>query len=124
MEENKADYTNTFLYLQEISIPESIIYKDQQFHQWLERWNARIDMEYKDKKEAFSVMETVNPVFIPRNHLVEEAIFNLAERYDDKTMKSLLSVIEKPHKTQENKFDFQQSGSPDFENRYQTFCGT
>jgi len=124
MQENKADYTNTFLFLQENDVPHSSIYNDQQFQQWLERWNARIDMEYKDKKDAFAVMESVNPVFIPRNHLVEEAIFNLAERYDDKVIKSLLSVIETPYKTLENKFDFQQSSSPDFENRYQTFCGT
>jgi len=124
MEENKADYTNTFLYLQEIAIPETNKYQDKQFEQWLERWNTRIEMEYNDKKEAFSVMTTVNPVFIPRNHLVEEAIFNLAERYDAQAINNLLSVVEKPYEFQENKTEFQRLASPDFENRYQTFCGT
>lgn len=124
MEENKADYTNTFLYLQEIEIPETSLYNDNQFQQWIFRWNTRLEMEYKDKKEAFEIMSRVNPVFIPRNHLVEEAIFNLAERNDFNAISELLSILEKPYQYQENKEKFMQLASDDFENRYQTFCGT
>jgi uncharacterized protein YdiU (UPF0061 family) len=124
MEENKADYTNTFLYLQEIEIPETSLYNDTQFQQWIFRWNTRLEMEYKDKKEAFEIMSRVNPVFIPRNHLVEEAIFNLAERNDFNAVSELLSILEKPYQYQENKEKFMQLASDDFENRYQTFCGT
>jgi uncharacterized protein YdiU (UPF0061 family) len=124
MEENKADYTNTFNYLREIEVPNQELYYDIQFQQWLERWNERLSMEHSDKKEAFNLMQTVNPVFIPRNHLVEEAIFNLAERYDSDAISELLSILEKPYEYQVNKEKFMQLASDDFENRYQTFCGT
>ena len=67
-------------------------------------------------------MRSVNPLVIPRNHNVEEAL--LAANNNDLTLfNRLIKVLEKPYQNQKNISDYQLP-SPFSDQKYQTFCGT
>ena len=64
-----------------------------------------------------------NPVFIPRNHLIEKAIDAAHQHGDYKMMNDLLACLSKPFEYQDEYSDFMQAPlDKDFE--YVTFCGT
>ena len=67
-------------------------------------------------------MHSVNPLVIPRNHKVEEAL-EAANNDDLKPMNNLLKVLEKPYENQEGINEYQFPAPPSNE-KYQTFCGT
>jgi uncharacterized protein YdiU (UPF0061 family) len=65
-------------------------------------------------------MKKNNPIVIPRNHKVEEAL-DAANNDNLKPMNDLLSILNKPYSAQSNIESFQ---SPSNDQNYQTFCGT
>ena len=65
-------------------------------------------------------MKKNNPIVIPRNHKVEEAL-EAANNNDLKPMNNLLSILKKPYMKQSNIENFQ---APSNNKNYQTFCGT
>ncbi len=121
MEKNKADYTNTFCYLMGISVGDDI-YKDKNFEDWLKAWKNRSSLNNSDKEKQFELMKKVNPVIIPRNHKVEEALYD-AEKNNYKTLNILLSVIQNPYDPKVDILKF-QTPAPASKEKYQTFCGT
>ena len=120
MENNKADYTNTFCYLMNIRINNSEIYNDKSFINWLDVWKKRSLMNNGSKEKQLDIMLNVNPSVIPRNHKVEEALTS-ANDDDLKVMNKLLSVLDKPYGDQK---DIEEYQSPSGNKEYQTFCGT
>ena len=120
MENNKADYTNTFCYLMNIRINNSEIYNDKSFINWLDVWKKRSLMNNGSKEKQLDIMRNVNPSVIPRNHKVEEALTS-ANDDDLKVMNKLLSVLDKPYGDQK---DIEKYQSPSDNKKYQTFCGT
>jgi uncharacterized protein YdiU (UPF0061 family) len=82
---------------------------------WLTRWRAL--------SPDADAMDRVNPVYIPRNHLVEEALAAATEG-DQTPLERLLDAVTHPF-TERPGFDRYASPAPeDFAARYQTFCGT
>ena len=67
-------------------------------------------------------MHSVNPLVIPRNHKVEQAL-EAANNDDIKPMKKLIKILEKPYVNQDDISEF-QSPNPHKDKKYQTFCGT
>jgi uncharacterized protein YdiU (UPF0061 family) len=67
-------------------------------------------------------MKSVNPLIIPRNHKVEEAL-KTANNNDFTQLKELTKVLEKPYQSQKDIIDY-QSAAPLGDHKYQTFCGT
>ena len=67
-------------------------------------------------------MKTVNPIVIPRNHKVEEAL-DAANNGDLKQLKKLIKVLETPYLNQKDIYDYQLP-TPTSDQKYQTFCGT
>ena len=67
-------------------------------------------------------MRSVNPLIIPRNHKVEEAL-EAANINNLTPMKNLLKVLENPYTKQEKISEYQFLKENKNE-RYQTFCGT
>ena len=120
MENNKADYTNTFCYLMNIRVNDSEIYNDKSFINWLDVWKKRSLINNGSKEKQINIMLNVNPSVIPRNHKVEEALTS-ANDDDLKVMNKLLSVLDKPYGDQKDIEEFQ---SPSDNKEYQTFCGT
>ena len=120
MEKNKADYTNTFCYLMNISIGNSSLYDDKEFINWSNNWKNRIFINNNSKDESIELMKKTNPIIIPRNHKVEEAL-KAANENDLEVMNRLLSNLDNPYSEQKDIEDYQL---PSNNEGYQTFCGT
>jgi uncharacterized protein YdiU (UPF0061 family) len=120
MKTNQADYTNTFCYLMNISSIKNEIYKDKNFINWFKNWEKRFLINGSSKENSLELMKKNNPIVIPRNHKVEEAI-EAANNDNLKPMNDLLSILNKPYSAQSNIESFQ---SPSNDQNYQTFCGT
>ena len=120
MKTNQADYTNTFCYLMNIGSIKNEIYKDKNFINWFNNWEKRILINGRSKENSLELMKKNNPIVIPRNHKVEEALA-AANNDNLKPMNDLLSILNKPYSAQSNIESFQ---SPSNDQNYQTFCGT
>ena len=120
MKINKADYTNTFYYLMGFRDIKNEIYKDKNFINWFKHWEIRTWINGGSKKNCTELMKKNNPIVIPRNHKVEEAL-EAANNNDLKPMNSLLSILKKPYTKQDDIENFQL---PSKNQNYQTFCGT
>ena len=120
MEKNKADYTNTFCYLMNISIGNSSLYDDKEFINWSNNWKNRIFINNISKDKSIELMKKTNPIIIPRNHKVEEAL-KAANENDLEVMNRLLSNLDNPYSEQKDIEDYQL---PSNNEGYQTFCGT
>ena len=120
MQSNQADYTNTFCYLMNISSIQDQIYKDKDFIDWSKNWGERILINGGSKENSLELMKKNNPIVIPRNHKVEEAL-EAANDNNLKPMYKLLSILKKPYTKQINIEKFQ---TPSNNQNYQTFCGT
>ena len=120
MTNSKADFTNTFCYLMNIKIGNTEIYKDKYFTNWINNWKKRLLINNVSKEKQLTIMKSVNPNVIPRNHKVEEALKS-ADGGDLKIMNKLLSILNKPYDIKENIQEYQ---SPSNDINYQTFCGT
>jgi uncharacterized protein YdiU (UPF0061 family) len=112
------DYTQTFIYLKEGDFTED--YNLDRFNQWYKKWQHRVSLEEEGVKDE--LMQENNPEFIPRNHLVEEALSN-AIQGDMELFNECISVFSKPYQKQEGKEKFKQFPD-DHDKGYQTFCGT
>ena len=120
MEKNKADYTNTFCYLMNISIGNSSLYDDKEFINWSNNWKNRIFINNNSKDKSLELMKKTNPIIIPRNHKVEEAL-KAANKDNLEVMNKLLSKFNNPYSEQKGIEDYQL---PSLDDNYQTFCGT
>ena len=120
MENSKADYTNTFCHLMNIKIKNSEIYKDKNFISWFNEWQKRLSSYNNSKEKSLDLMKASNPIIIPRNHKVEEAL-HAANKGDLEKLNRLLSILSKPYEINEAIEEYQL---PNYNNEYQTFCGT
>jgi uncharacterized protein YdiU (UPF0061 family) len=120
MQSNQADYTNTFCFLMNINSIQDQIYNDKDFIDWSKNWGERILINGGSKENSLELMKKNNPIVIPRNHKVEEAL-EAANNNDPKPMNNLLSILKKPFMKQSNIENFQ---TPSNNKNYQTFCGT
>ena len=119
---NKADYTNTFCFLMDENFQHNKIYNDENFLTWKERWKERLKLNNNTPEKYLSLMKSVNPLVIPRNHKVEE-VLESANNNDLSPLKKLIKVLETPYEKQQENIDY-QSPAPIGDKKYQTFCGT
>jgi uncharacterized protein YdiU (UPF0061 family) len=122
MHQNKADYTNTFCYLMNAKIKNNKIFNNENFIVWKKRWEERLKLNDNTPEKYLELMKSVNPLVIPRNHKVEEAL-EFANNNDLSLVKKLIKILEKPYENQKG-IDEYQSTAPISDQKYQTFCGT
>ena len=122
MERSRADFTNTFRDLSSEEQPASDRYRDPDFQAWYARWNHRLGPDSQAKAGAFAVMRTVNPVVIPRNQRVEEALSAAEDRDDLSAVYQLLAALASPYEARADLAKYQDA-TPD-DGNYRTFCGT
>ena len=121
MEEKKADYTNTFAALTLNKVSDDSLFTSSRFNEWRKQWENRT--KHTDKQiETLKLMQSQNPLVIPRNHLVESALED-AIQGNKSQFNELINLISKPYdyKSNHNKFQTIPSG---FDDCYKTFCGT
>lgn len=119
LEENKLDYTNSFVDLSFMDFEEEV-YKNGTFEEWKEKWMERITSQGKSKEELIEIMKKNNPSIIPRNYWVEKSIEE-AESGDMSLFKEFLNALKDPfaHSKDQDKFKEIPQGR-----RYITYCGT
>jgi len=122
MEDNNADFTNTFLDLSQTEKPEGSPYDLKAFSEWYDRWQARLKEESKSFESALDLMKSTNPVVIPRNHKVEEAL-RAAVGGEFTPFKKLVAVLKDPYQINEKNIVYREPPKPG-SRVYQTFCGT
>ena len=67
------------------------------FDDWAVRWRHRLAEEGGEANERRTAMRAANPAFIPRNHLVEEAISAAVNDGNFARFESLLTVLSTPY---------------------------
>jgi uncharacterized protein YdiU (UPF0061 family) len=90
---------------------------------WIDRWRARLGAESHDARAVADGMDLVNPRFIPRNHLVEEALAAATDG-DVGPFHELLDVVTHPVDERPEWARFAGPAPESFAHGYQTFCGT
>ena len=68
-------------------------------------------------------MRRVNPVYIPRNHMVEAALEQAVKNEECSLFESLLEVLSSPFQERPGLGEYAQPGPLDGA-PYRTFCGT
>ena len=121
MHKNQADYNNTFRYLINGKFPNEKLLNDPDFIIWEAEWKKRISKNQNSEK-AYQLMMEHNPVFIPRNHKVEEALL-AADNGDLSKFLSLCEVVKKPYVENTNFEEFTKP-APATDRIYKTYCGT
>ena len=122
MQALKLDYTNTFFDLTEEGILGDSRMNGHEFKPWLVKWKNTIN-ETVGLDKARKIMSAYNPAFIPRNHLVEEALNDAADG-NFIPFEKLLEVVKNPYHFEESLIHFTSSPTQVFERNYATYCGT
>ena len=122
MHKKEADYTNTFCYLMKEYKQKNEIYNDKKFILWKKKWEERIKLNNDSQDKSLKIMLEVNPLVIPRNHLVEEALKYASEMNDMSKVRELLKVLQNPYDDISETSSFQSV--PFSEENYITYCGT
>ncbi len=122
MQKNKVDYTNTFIYLMNKTIKNSESYKNTDFDLWKIKWKKRLTLFGNSHDKSMELMNSSNPMVIPRNHKVEEAL-SLAGNGDLTLFNKLIEILKNPYLVSDNDLEF-MCPTLQSDKKYQTFCGT
>ncbi|KQR05971.1 hypothetical protein ASF74_00810 [Arthrobacter sp. Leaf145] len=119
VQEARADYTSFFRNLGEAArgnaeLVRGVLLDLPAFDDWLERWRAQ--------KPDADAMDRINPIYIPRNHLVEEALA-AATNGDTGPTAELLEALGSPYSERPGLEKF-AAPAPESFGPYRTFCGT
>ena len=130
MAENEADFTLTFRRLCDAAagpegdaVVRDLFADPTAYDAWAERWRSRLRDEPGGAQASAALMRSVNPAFIPRNHLVEEALNAAIERDDFAPFEQLLDVLSRPYVDNPAFARYATPPQPD-ERVLRTFCGT
>ncbi|MDB4786453.1 YdiU family protein [Planctomycetaceae bacterium] len=126
MEKGEADFTQVFRHL-----PESLesgndnavarfFNQPEAIAAWLSNW--RSCLHQFDRSQVLALMRRTNPVFIPRNHRIEEVI-KAGNGGDFTPFHDLHQVLRNPFEEQAEFTKYEDSPTPDEVVR-ETFCGT
>jgi uncharacterized protein YdiU (UPF0061 family) len=122
MEKYRADFTNTFRSLTMGKPEGTALFGTEEFTKWNERWEERRSRQQQSKEDSSELMRRSNPVVIPRNHRVEEALDAAVKNGDYSVMERLLKVLSKPYNYENENEEYCRpapTGLP-----YRTYCGT
>ncbi len=130
MAASKADFTLTFRGLAEAAgdteadAKVRTLFDDASaFDGWLVQWRARLAQEGGDPAAREAAMKAVNSAFIPRNHLVEDALNAAVDNGDLAPFEKILGVLARPSEDQPDVPDYMLPPRPEQVVRA-TFCGT
>ncbi len=119
LQKNHVDYTSFFRQLGaaargDAEPARSLLLDLAAVDAWVERWRAL--------GPDADLMDRVNPVYIPRNHLVEQAL-TAATEGDLEPIERLLDAVTTPY-DERSGLERYAAPAPDDFGAYRTFCGT
>jgi uncharacterized protein YdiU (UPF0061 family) len=130
MASNRADFTLTFRRLcdaaiaQEGDIGVRALFTDPgSYDLWAAGWRRRMDQESTSQQDRVAAMRTANPLFIPRNHLVEAALNAAVGEQNFQLFEELLDVVSRPYEDRPHLERYITPALPE-QSVTQTFCGT
>ncbi len=128
LEGQNADYTLAFRRLSEAARGNddslrALLDDPGAYDHWAKRWQARLSRESLSAEAREQAMNLVNPIYIPRNHKVEEALAAAADGQTLGPFERLLEILESPFEEKEG-LEAYASPAPASFGCYRTFCGT
>ena len=128
MKQHGADYTNTFAALSH-AIPNSLSpWGQEAFIEWKAQWNTYAKSQDASLEDRMALMGRINPVIIPRNHLVESILSEVElwendTRYSDQFHEAM-SLWTDPYAYDESRTPWMKPPTAEENQAHQTFCGT
>ncbi|MCC5970462.1 MAG: YdiU family protein [Pararhodobacter sp.] len=127
LEGQKADFTNSFGALApalqgDQTRLSGLLHNAEGLEGWLTSWRKRLEQEVGGAEDAAGRMAAANPVYIPRNHLVEAAL-SAAHEEDLVPVRRLMEALAQPF-TRRAGFEAYENPAPDNFGPYMTYCGT
>ena len=130
MSRGDADFTLTFRGLCDAAVSSDVddslrrvFAESGEIDEWLKRWRERVAGESIGGEGRRAAMRAVNPKFIARNHLVEEAIVAAVDGGDFQPFETLLAVLSSPYEDQPEFGRCALAPRPEQIVKH-TFCGT
>jgi serine/tyrosine/threonine adenylyltransferase len=103
---NQLDYTLFFRNLSEgQDVPKSL-------ETWNKKYQERLSLEKHSKDQRFEQMCRINPKYVLRNHLAQNAI-ELAQKKDFSEVARLLKILENPYESQAVSKDYAMGPHPE-----------
>jgi uncharacterized protein YdiU (UPF0061 family) len=126
MQEGGADWTLTFRALADAAAGDdgparALFSPAAAFDAWAPAWHARLAAE--PLPDRTTAMRAINPLYIPRNHLVEAALAAAVQHGDYAPFETLLDVLAHPFDERPGLERFTLPPRPE-ERVLATFCGT
>ena len=124
---NQADYTLSFRFLSQTLLGKDSLFlnqfkEEEKIKEWLSNWKVTVKELNLDSEKMVKKMDSINPIYIPRNHNVDKAIKAAYEENLD-PMNELLEVLKNPFK-ENKKYSHLAIPPKEEEKILQTFCGT
>ena len=115
------DFTLSFRNLAKIvnksmKVEDSVFRESKIFEKWFKAWKKEINVG-----DIFHEMNLKNPCYIPRNHLIEDALKH-ANNEDMAEIKLMNKLLESPFKEKDSYEKYTMPSTSD--ERYVTYCGT
>ncbi|MCU1367147.1 MAG: YdiU family protein, partial [Ilumatobacteraceae bacterium] len=128
MHAQRVDHTSLFRSLSAVvggdAEPARALFSDPApFDAWVPGWLVRATSGAADIAAVAVAMDRVNPIYTPRNHLVEEALAAATEG-DLEPFDALMAVLAAPFDARPGLERYAEPATPAFAGGYQTFCGT
>ncbi len=122
LHEIHADYTTTFRDLAAATQAEAPVFADAACAQWQGKWQERLARQPQSRDQARKLMRERNPVVIPRNGFVEQALKAAVDMQDYTPLERLLKAVSRPYDDGPEQAAFRTPPAPMAD--YKTFCGT
>ncbi len=127
LRDQEIDYTLSFRHLRDTARSDgraflNLFPRPAAVVEWLNQWRDHLAQRGVDPESAASTMRGANPVFIPRNHRVEEVIV-AGKGGDFAPFHQLNEVLQHPFEEQPRFSEYEQAPKP-HEAVRATFCGT
>jgi uncharacterized protein YdiU (UPF0061 family) len=128
MAANGADFTLTFRRLCDAAAGDDagvrVLFADPgAFDEWAVKWRTRMASEMVEAGERAEAMRKANPIYIPRNHMVEAALNAAVMQEDLGPFEELLAAVSRPYEERAGLERFATPARPE-ERVCATFCGT
>jgi serine/tyrosine/threonine adenylyltransferase len=125
LHEQHVDYTSGLRSLSsaargDAAAARAMFSEPEAFDAWHERWEALLG---DDRAAIAEAMDGVNPIYIPRNHVVEE-VLTAASWGDIQAFDDLLDAVTRPYEARPGLERYAQPAPVEQVETYRTFCGT
>lgn len=122
LEKYEIDYTNFFVNLTYENLDELEVFKIEELNSWKNEYMSVLNSQEISKEEIFDIMKKSNPVFIPRNNIVQDAL-DEAENGNYTPFMKILKDLENPFDYNE---DTKKYSKVPRKTKYpfKTYCGT